>query len=669
MPKLPSTIQIAGHLAQEYIDHKIRETREGDEIEELNEENSFETLYRNLGNRSRELKYEIDTGTEYAEEDDPGQEAPEGKEPKKLSEEEIEKRKELQEILDELRDETDRTLRNLRPLAMSAHTGKSRVTVVDQRGNRQVMEYGMNHGEYEPAQKALHETANDLKPVKKALDRLQHDFPEELEKPYMKDFIEGLNAQKVENGRGILKNCGATKTAYEWIEQSKEKLNSKDFLDELDAAKHIARIVAARQLTNARAKETDSLKRHSFSEGELDARAYQLLEDPSFATYLMTIGVSEVADYGIDDTRNEFAFNNQPGNDKPYLKFFGSNDHGGKLEADMMKYYSKRADAAELDQGLFGRYLRAPEQEKYSTYQEYIVQNSRVDGLQNLEIGAKDPEEKEFDLHDAARMAAAYKLSQSAHKTFSERRLENQAKNFEKDPAFRLICRDESAMHQLKNGKPADFFDTFNGYKNRFVPPEENVSLKVTEGDVTIKEYAVSANEMSQEAMKKLYRKLLGPSDNYKEQEEYVKKGSKKYQQMVAAVKNFVEKSPENLTAEDRLKVFAATVHYQEGREKRRFWLSGRDRFDLSMEIAKTAVSGTRAQNEFDKQVDHVNELRGEPGFLQSDTRMRKESVRDYVEEEKNETLRKRSQEDSEEITNKLRSMHENAAEGFEIIP
>lgn len=619
MPKRElSTIQIAAHLAQDYIEGNIADDREyAEEAEGAG--NIFENLQQNLIDR----RYEVD----HADEDDP---------------EAQEKNQELSDILFQMSDSIGRAVRSAKKLARSANTEVSKYTITDGKGNVTEVEKGYNYGAIGTAQKELHETAEELKDFRRGLNALKEKYPEELEKPYMQEFMAGYSEEKLENGSKVLKNCGETKTAYDWIEESKAKLHSNDFIDELDAGLYIARIVAARQLSGASRKNTNSLRQTSLTEGELDARAYELLENPAFSTYLHSIGVKEIPFYGEDESRREFAFESSE-KEKPYLKFFGSRSHGGALEENFSKYLNKRQDASELPEEIFGKYVEKTE-EPFQTYREYIESKTQEPiALDLVDEGFKKYDQP-FSMHDAARMAAAYQLSiaekeaekgKNAGATFKEKRLENLANKLEKTPEFKLMMRNPNAVLALKSGKPEAFYGRFNQYKRKFRPISETATVTVDGFSAEDRKAEVSRKKLQHEAMKKLYRKLLGPSEDSRKQQEFVESGSLKYQAMVKAVGDMVNKAPEKVTDEDRMKVFAATVNYQEGREKKRFWESGQERFDLSLQIGKAATAGTFAADEFQKQVDHINELRGEPGFLQKDTRIRVEDIRDVVAEEK----------------------------------
>ena len=636
MPKrIPSTIQIAAHLAEDYIEGNLLGGREFPEEEEAGEGNIFETLQSGLSDRTDELKY-ADAADE----------------------EQAEKNKRLKDILSDMQDALDRAVSSSQKLARTANTTTSRIFIKDSQGNVTEHVSGNNHGEFEAAERDLKETAAELKDFRRGLDQLQREFPEEMEQPYMQQFMGKFTAEQLENGNKVLKNCGQTKSALEWIEDSKKKLHSKDFLDELDAGMHIARIIAARQLSGAEGKNTDTLETTMLTEGELDARAYELLETPAFSTYLQSIGVSEVPVYGEDESRQEFAVEHLS-DDKPYLKLFGSRTRGGALEADLKKYLNKRPDAEELPEEIFGSYIEKTE-EAYLSYRDYINSNSMPDDFIVIDMEQNIVKERPFTMHDAARMAAAYQLSIEEEKspfkrgTFKEKRLENLAKKIEKTPEFRLALRDPNLVTRLKYGNCREFYDGFSEYQKKFRPIRDEVQISAEGENGAVKEGHVKSAELTHEAMKSLYRKLLGPSEDSREQQKYVESGSKKYQAMVKAVKAFVEKQPEDITEEDRLKVFAATVHYQEGREKKRFWQSGQDRFDLSLQIGKAAVAGTFAENEFKKQIDYINELRGEPGFLQSDTRIQPESVKDAFAEAKKQAadrIEENAPEAAEEIT------------------
>ena len=259
--------------------------------------------------------------------------------------------------------------------------------------------------------------------AKEILDDPEHNAHEQYKELYngydLKPFTE-IEPDKAQN---VLKMTGQTKSAYKWIEEV-----YKDMDDPISVSEErVAMILAARQLGNAVYDHPENIKNTRISEAELRSHANKIMQTPEFKEYFKTVedlDFKKTIKHGhggyLEKTFEDFLVNNRP--KEP-------------LEIDINGRYQKVIDAKGKD---------LSQMYSYKNYKEYFEQN-KGNVVTSKEV-------------HAARMAAADALyRKDPEAPFDKKALDNKARQFMKDPSFKVMMAMPGKTDMLVNGDAPGF--------------------------------------------------------------------------------------------------------------------------------------------------------------------------------------------------------------------
>ena len=268
--------------------------------------------------------------------------------------------------------------------------------------------------------------------AKEILDDPEHNAHEQYKELYnsydLKPFIE-IEPDKAQN---VLKMAGQTKTAYKWIEEAYKGMDEPMNVSE----ERVAMILAARQLGNAVYDHPENIKNTRISEAELRSHASKIMQTPEFKEYFKTV---EDLDF------------------KKTIK----HGHGGYLEKTFEDFLVNKRPKEPLEIDINGRYQKVIDAKSkdlsqmysYKNYKEYFEQNK------GSVVTSKE-------VH-AARMAAADALHrQDPQAPFNKKDLDNKARQFMKDPSFKVMMAMPGKMDMLVKGDAAAFADSVLAMNN-----------------------------------------------------------------------------------------------------------------------------------------------------------------------------------------------------------
>ncbi|MBR6897118.1 MAG: hypothetical protein IKN24_03000 [Lachnospiraceae bacterium] len=592
MPRKPSSILLAANVIKNVQENGVdpESLFDGNGAEEEFDHPMYR-FYQDIEDRQREIKEKLNT--------------------EELSEEETERLSNITGALDYLKDSIKSTFTNTKDFIRDYYNQDNP---------------GMNLDNLKEASDSASAFIRDLEEIKK-------DFPEEAEQEYFKSFDKDFTPDKYSdntiksNNRDpnykyadIIEASGEKKSAAKWIEEAREKLKKDGYESDLDAPRQFARIIAARQLGNAVRGKKQNIVNNMITEGQLEERAAELMEDQCFQDFMKSMDVPEVREFGAD--RGEFddkgpddmvAIRNVNFDDRKYLKFLAG--HCGALEDKLGEHVAGRVDSDELvdnGDGLYGRYAgTVKEQNKYATYSQYIADNlyPSIDTRIRYE---KDvvPKEKSVKLYAAFELGAkSRKVEENGKEVrrgykFNAAALEARTQQLLKDPLMMIMIKDPKYKQMLDDGQFHKFKAASVDVMKQFTPAKDNYTNLA-------KNVSVSESKVGMEALKILYEKLLGPNPNDpKKYKKYLAGRSPEYRRMVNAVGSLINKG-DSATQLDRVKTLGTVLKYQEGKEQIRTFKGGRERFDLSMQVGLAVTRGTPAAKIFDAHIDDINEMRG----------------------------------------------------------
>ena len=207
----------------------------------------------------------------------------------------------------------------------------------------------------EAAFSTIKNTADTIRSFENTYEWYIRKFPEEQDEDYHKSYRQTWELP-TNQADALLAGSGETKTATAWIDQAKAELNNDSYEPEY----HLARIIAARQLANAERGRRRNIDTAQLTEGQLENRTWQLLEDPTFRSFLKSEYLPRLS---VDPTRsninpadeNDPVFQLEAQGKARYLGLL-SQGHGGAFEDKLDAFIKRQDDHQLLDQGLYGRY-------------------------------------------------------------------------------------------------------------------------------------------------------------------------------------------------------------------------------------------------------------------------------------------------------------------------
>ena len=252
--------------------------------------------------------------------------------------------------------------------------------------------------------------------------------PEDRDHATYKEIFDGYDNKKLDdmepaNAQNVLRMTGQTKSAYKWIESVYKKMDEPSSVSE----ENVSLILAARQLGNAVYDQPDNIKNTRISEAELRNHAQKLRRSPEFQEYYKT-----VKDLNFKKTV--------------------THGHGGYLEKTFEDFLVTAGAKGPLEFDLNGRYQRVLDVKSkdisqfydYKSYADYFEKNK------GSVVTSKE-------VH-AARMAAADALHrEDPNAPFNKKALDAKAREFMKDPAFKLVTSMPGKMDMIVNGDAPGF--------------------------------------------------------------------------------------------------------------------------------------------------------------------------------------------------------------------
>lgn len=435
------------------------------------------------------------------------------------------------------------------------------------------------------------------------------------------------------------------KSASEWIEEEQAEIKKTGKPTEIQ----LARIIAARQLADAKRGKRANIDSRVISGAELGARMKEVLNSQAFKDFFKS---------------NAFKAKDL------------TSGHAGGFE-EKFRTFVRGYDMAKLSKNEINRYtdyesiekedaepVKAKENNGIQTYDDYIKKNAKDFGKEkNIQYLDDMFSEAETPFSHAAKMAAADHLRRkNPDAPFDEKLLNRTAHKFMADPTFKLMMRDKKLMDQLNKGNLETFAlniaeqaTSFDGiakgkiqlnYKPGFRVAREMVTgeyyLDTPEHIRNMREYEEANYERVRKEMEEQYNidikagKRVNYSDyidpdavaeRVKDQarrheiETMWKKRGPKYKAMASTLIDYdVKKRMGIATGEDVVRVIGSIIDYQTGKEKGFKSEEKNQRFDESMKVLAELTVGTPAERYFTQQLDKVNAARGfkpgDPGYL-----------------------------------------------------
>ena len=373
---------------------------------------------------------------------------------------------------------------------------------------------------------------------------------------------------------------GEIKTAAKWIEDAQRKIKSARTNSEVSM--QIARIFAARQLSEAERGKRSNLDNTRLAKNQIDQRAEDLLksEPKIFDRFLSTMRDGGFAEF---DDRNRYR-------SKELADALSG--HGGKLEEKMRLFCHSIPNGKMMNHRLYQRYKPF----YYDNYSDYLAKNQNE---RYNQPGRGDVRDDSLRLSHAQKMMTAFKMSREKSNTsFKRNDFEEEKKITGRDPLFKIMTMTPERCSILNAGKPDQIRETMTQVARDFtIPaaPGKNNHAQV---------------RLVQRSVEDLYKKLTGGRKG-EALDKFLSDRSPEFRKMVRAAERYIDKKYEVPDASDAMNVFSAVIDYQKGKETKRGSTAGKEAFNTSMELAKAVVQGTGAEKYLQEQVDYVNQKRG----------------------------------------------------------
>lgn len=200
---------------------------------------------------------------------------------------------------------------------------------------------------------------NSIKDMAANIREFEHDYAEYLQlfpeeqNTAAHEAYQDLRERPAPLGDALLDAHGQRKSAAAWIEESKAELASHSYEPDV----HLARIIAARQLANANRGRRGNIDNTQLTDGQIENRARQLLEDSTFQAFLHQGGYQPAYQ---DDDLNNAILNTAEKEERAYNKYMSllSQGHGGAFEDKLQDFIAAQPNRQNLDQNLYGRYQK-----------------------------------------------------------------------------------------------------------------------------------------------------------------------------------------------------------------------------------------------------------------------------------------------------------------------
>ncbi|MBO4886760.1 MAG: hypothetical protein J5589_00405 [Firmicutes bacterium] len=215
------------------------------------------------------------------------------------------------------------------------------------RSNAQSRFYNDNNTAY----KGINEVADNIRDFEQMYNDYLQSYPEEQDDPSFEQFRD-LWSRPADQGQEVLDSHDPSKTATQWIDEAKAELKDNTY----EPDRYLARIIAARQLANAQRGRRANIDNTQITEGQLESRTRQLLEDRTFRAFLKA---NALPNYLVDPLVQEAAADDamiQEENAKNRYISLLDQGHGGAFEDKLDEFVKQQADHQNLDQALYGRY-------------------------------------------------------------------------------------------------------------------------------------------------------------------------------------------------------------------------------------------------------------------------------------------------------------------------
>jgi hypothetical protein len=265
--------------------------------------------------------------------------------------------------------------------------------------------------------------------VQEALDDPDHRDHEEYSRIFGKYDNKKFETVDPVNSENILKMSGETKTAAKWIEEVYKDMGSPASVNE----ERVALILAARQLGNAVYDDPKNIKNTRLSESELRNHANKLMATQQFKDYYATV------------------------KDLDFKKTV-KHGHGGYLEKTFENFLVQRDQSSPVTEQMEfdakGRYKKAIDAANpgrdVSRYYDYKNYGDFFDRNKGNIVTSK--------VVHAARMAAADAMHrEDPNAPFDKKALDAKARNFMKQPAFKLMMAMPGKADMIANGDAPGF--------------------------------------------------------------------------------------------------------------------------------------------------------------------------------------------------------------------
>ncbi|MBR6898460.1 MAG: hypothetical protein IKN24_09875 [Lachnospiraceae bacterium] len=394
---------------------------------------------------------------------------------------------------------------------------------------------------------------------------------------------------------------GKPLNAATYIERKQAEIAASDKV----SAKDIACIFAARIIANSDRGSKSKLVKTEIDPEKVNALAEKMALNDHFIDFM---------------------------NNTPLTMDEITHGHGGKVEDKFAEYFRNVEKKSDIDRKLFSRFI---DKKMYLSYNDYINKNRRdfekeaqAPGASLDAIMFEDPDGG--DIVHASKMAAAFALSGTGQE-FSEAELNRKAESYRNDSFFKLSMKDENLKKAANLGETFKFTTAAMQKKTQMHGACELKIKNIDEMKAALKALKYGNDEYvknNEKAIELLKDRMQPPYDkeadneNYaarireleKKNEEYMKKKvagrSPEYRKMVKAAENFIKKG-ENADYVDLAEVIDTVIDYQSDKMGGSVFPSRNERFENSMKLLGSAVSGTTLETYLNQQVLKKNEARG----------------------------------------------------------
>ncbi len=267
------------------------------------------------------------------------------------------------------------------------------------------------------------------------------------------EIKENLEENVDNSGWDIQKAIGLKETASKLIEETQNDIKEPRDIN----ADNITRIIAIRQLSNARYGKSGNLDSTVLSEAEIDERTEALLNNDVYVDFLKSLQDNPGEELNEDD-RYEL---------KTSILTDG---HGGKLEKLLDAFVKKQPENTELPDELFKRYKS--DNVKKIDLDEYIKNNTKdyTDKKGKVKIKADD----DAAASRAAGMLAAYTIKDRGERPLASH-LENLKKKILESDEFKFIRRHQpQGLNLITKGDFDGYFD-FLGKEMGVAKPDKQI--------------------------------------------------------------------------------------------------------------------------------------------------------------------------------------------------